>query len=238
MKNVVENLMLSVCQLKISGEEMELLKEKQNQMNICNHCYQEIKGVYYTYSGYIYCLNCFNILMQEEYNKRLNTLPPKYHNIIDKYDAESKAKLLKNKSLYIWGETGSGKSVLAVMILKLHWKENKSAKFVHYPEFIFELTHAEHAQDMIPKIDEISYCKNLVILDDFGAERLTDAVRQISYLIIERRESHYLQTIITSNFSLSEIDKLIDRRISSRIAGMCQIIEMKGDKRIKQKEGI
>jgi len=52
-------------------------------------------------------------------------------------------------------------------------------------------------------------------------------------LIINYREQNKLQTIITSNFTLDEIDKYIDRRISSRIAGMCEIIRMSGDKRLK-----
>jgi len=46
-----------------------------------------------------------------------------------------------------------------------------------------------------------------------------------------------MQTIITSNFTLDEIDMYIDRRISSRIAGMCEVVRMSGDKRLNQKGG-
>jgi DNA replication protein DnaC len=54
-------------------------------------------------------------------------------------------------------------------------------------------------------------------------------------LIINYREQNKLQTIITSNFTLDEIDMYIDRRISSRIAGMCEVVRMSGDKRLKQR---
>jgi DNA replication protein DnaC len=83
-------------------------------------------------------------------------------------------------------------------------------------------------------VDEIKKYKQLIVLDDFGAEKMTDFVRQVSYLIINYREQNKLQTIITSNFTLDEIDMYIDRRISSRIAGMCEVVRMSGDKRLKQ----
>jgi len=43
-----------------------------------------------------------------------------------------------------------------------------------------------------------------------------------------------LPTIITSNFGLNEIDEMIDSRISSRISGMCEVLQIKGkDRRLK-----
>ncbi len=183
---------------------------------------------------YVLCPNCTERYLHKRLERRLQLLPKKYHDLIDLYGAGKQAIELKDLSLYLWGETGSGKSVLAVMILIQHWLLNKPAKLIHYPEFIYRLTHTESQSENLKFIDEISFYKDLIVLDDFGAEKLTDAVRQISYLLIERRDAYMLPTIITSNFSLGEIDSTIDRRISSRIAGMCKVIEMTGDKRLKK----
>ena len=71
-------------------------------------------------------------------------------------------------------------------------------------------------------------------IDDIGAEKLTEFVRQITYYILNEREQRELPTLITSNFSLMEIDEMIDSRISSRIAGMCEVIKLSGkDRRLK-----
>ena len=63
---------------------------------------------------------------------------------------------------------------------------------------------------------------------------MTDFVKQIIYFIINEREQRCLTTIITSNFSLAQLDEHIDSRISSRIAGMCKVIQLSGrDRRLK-----
>ena len=75
----------------------------------------------------------------------------------------------------------------------------------------------------------------ILFLDDLGAEKLTDFVRQITYFILNEREQNELTTVITSNFSLKQLDEQIDQRISSRIAGMCEILKFTGDdRRIKK----
>lgn len=166
----------------------------------------------------------------EKYQEKVLELPKKFRFLKDKYGFNERAIKLKDKSLFLFGETGSGKTVLSTLILKEMWKNNKNGYFISYPELIFEMqTDYDNSKE---KLEEVKNY-NCVVLDDFGAEKLTDFVRQISYLIINYREQNDLQTIITSNFTLDEIDKSIDRRISSRICGMCDVIEMKHDKRVK-----
>jgi len=78
---------------------------------------------------------------------------------------------------------------------------------------------------------------DVLFLDDLGAEKMTDFVRQSLYAIINYREQHELPTIITSNYNLSNISGKIDDRIASRIAGMCEVIEIKGnDRRLSGKK--
>jgi DNA replication protein DnaC len=157
-------------------------------------------------------------------------LPLIYRDAVDKYNVMEKLDI--NKSYFFYGDTGAGKTFTAVEILKKRWKNGQSGLFISYPELLFSIqTNYEQNAEMV---DEIKKYKQLIVLDDFGAEKMTDFVRQVSYLIINYREQNKLQTIITSNFTLDEIDMYIDRRISSRIAGMCEVVRMSGDKRLKQ----
>lgn len=170
------------------------------------------------------CLDCY-------YKKENSKLPLIYRDVEDKYNFKEYIENL-NESLFLYGDSGSGKTFLSAMILKMIWKESGSGKFISYPEFIYSIqTDYENNAGTVDDIKKYQYC---LVIDDFGAEKMTDFVRQISYLIINYREQNKLQTIITSNFTLDEIDKFVDRRVSSRIGGMCKIIKMTGDKRIKK----
>ena len=154
------------------------------------------------------------------------------------YDIDSDMKnidSIMDKSLFITGKAGVGKSVLMATLCKKHMRLEHSVWWISYPKFIMELQRMfkndenpyQYAQNVVEE-------RGILAIDDLGAEKITDFVRQITYYIINEREQNMKRTIITSNFSLKEIDEMIDPRISSRIAGMCDIIDLKGkDRRIK-----
>jgi DNA replication protein DnaC len=79
-----------------------------------------------------------------------------------------------------------------------------------------------------------TYSKVKVLyLDDLGVEKVSDWALQTIYLIIDRRYSEMLRTIISSNLNLDQLADRLDDRIASRIAGMCEVIKMEGkDRRI------
>jgi hypothetical protein len=73
-----------------------------------------------------------------------------------------------------------------------------------------------------------------LILDDIGTEKPSEWAQQNIFLIIDRRYETLRQTIFTSNLSLDELSERLGDRITSRIAEMCKVIELKGkDRRIK-----
>jgi len=166
-----------------------------------------------------------------EYKLKLIKLPLIYREIEDKYNMQSQIKDIE-ESLYLFGDAGSGKTFLATMILKKRWENRLVGMFLSYPEFIFSIQ--TDYENKVELVDDYKTFKGCLVIDDFGAEKMTDFVRQVSYLIINYREQNRLQTVITSNFTLDEIDMYIDRRISSRIAGMCRVVKMSGDKRINK----
>ena len=156
-------------------------------------------------------------------------IPEKYLEIetdrnIDRY--------MEDKGLYVWGKAGVGKTVLACSIAKEFIKAGWPVEYISSPKFIMQL------QDLYRNTNESAYSKleyvsniPLLIVDDIGAEKLTDFVKQSFYFIINEREQWERNTIITSNYSLDDLDMYIDSRISSRIAGACEVVELTGKDR-------
>jgi len=157
----------------------------------------------------------------------------KYQNI--EYDNKDFVKSFFNKSVFLTGKTGVGKTTLMASLAKLYFINFKNVMWISYPAFIMELQSAfkKDGESPFDMAVEVARFSGVLAIDDIGAEKLTDFVRQITYFILNEREQRMLPIIITSNFSLQQIDEMIDPRISSRIAGMCEVIKLTGkDRRI------
>ena len=74
-----------------------------------------------------------------------------------------------------------------------------------------------------------------ICFDDLGAEKLTEAKRENLYYIIDSRYREMLPTIITSNFTISEISD-VEPRIASRLAEMGKILQFNGKDYRKQND--
>ena len=152
------------------------------------------------------------------------------------------AKLDLNKGYYFHGQVGTGKTDMAVSLLKnivlnaepvleyerLRLPENLGL-FVSVPVMLLNIRSAFKSEttdesDLIKK-----YVKpEVLVMDDLGTEKITDWVMQTLYVLINSRYEEEKQTIITSNYSLEDIRKNLNDKITSRITAMTEIIELKG----------
>lgn len=186
----------------------------------------------------VFCSDeCREVYTERTYQKRLAVIPPKFKKI--DCDKLGVVKQGIEQSLFITGATGVGKTVLVAGIVKEILKdEGRKVKWVSYPGFIMELQSLFKRDDDVTPFDrakEAASFLGTLVIDDIGAEKITAFVQQITYYVINHREQEMLHTLITSNFSLQQIDEQIDTRISSRIAGMCKVIKLTGkDRRLSK----
>jgi len=141
--------------------------------------------------------------------------------------------LTDKRGIFIDGNTGTGKTHLAVACL--HWlipQTNVSYRFLPTSELMLELK-ASFSRDGEKGVLDHHRKPTVLVLDDIGAEKVSDWSRQMFYTLIDRRYRDMSITIITSNLSLAKISELIDDRISSRIPEMCEVVHLTGpDKRV------
>jgi DNA replication protein DnaC len=70
--------------------------------------------------------------------------------------------------------------------------------------------------------------KHLVVLDDLGAERVTDWVQEQLYKLINERYERMLPTVVTSNCSLQELEYRLGGPVVDRLAEMCDVVPVTG----------
>ncbi|HQQ75746.1 MAG TPA: ATP-binding protein [Thermoanaerobaculia bacterium] len=102
--------------------------------------------------------------------------------------------------------------------------------FVSIPELLHRLRAAvgdPAAQDY--ELDLVLAAKHLV-LDDLGAEKVTDWTRDRIYLIVNYRESRRLPTIVTTNLNVAGI-RAFDERIASRLLALAPVQTLTGSDR-------
>lgn len=140
------------------------------------------------------------------------------------------------KGIYIHGEIGSGKSHIAWAIKKQ--VTGPRVVFWNVPDLMQEIRNDmdRTAYDKMrpeEKLTENS-TRFLLILDDIGAEKATEFVAEKLYRIINHRYNEMIPTVFTSNLTLGELAEQIGERCASRIAEMCEIINLTGgDRRLK-----
>lgn len=151
-------------------------------------------------------------------------------------------KVEAGEGLYIWGKsTGNGKTSWACKVMSHYFRKiafdtglENEGLYIFLPTFLEDLRDNYDSKD--PDFEQVlsmvRECK-LLIIDDIGAERVTEWVRERMVSIINTRVSNDLATIYTSNLSPEELKAELGDRISSRVLGASQVIEITGgDRRV------
>jgi DNA replication protein DnaC len=174
---------------------------------------------------------------EEEWNKikhrYLNKFPLRVQNDLQKLKLKSVKR--PQESMFIYGEVCTGKTIFAAQIMLEELKhvylkgmigKHNSTIFVSFPEMLAEI---KSSYGGAIKTDDImgKYLKaHLLVLDDFLSSRPTDWVLEILYYLINYRYENMALTVITSNYSLHELENILqEQRITSRISRSYNIIE-------------
>lgn len=143
------------------------------------------------------------------------------------------------KGIYIHGDCGTGKTHIAYALAKEAEEVLKlNVRFYNILDLMRHLKKDFSEENKYLSEENTNFGKllafsGLLILDDFGTEKLTEWVEESLYLIINKRYENVYPIIFTSNLSPEKMVSKFGDRIVSRIIGSCDIVELKGtDRRI------
>ena len=161
-------------------------------------------------------------------------IPKRYHAAeIGSIPKSIREKLtgLKDRGLYIWGGCGTGKTYVSYAIFKEGRTKGINVMIKNFPAFLNQIKGKDNIND---EVRDLANYQGVLILDDIGAEKMTEWVGETIYLIVNGRYENCLPTIFTSNLSLEKLEEVAGDRIPSRISEMCHIEKLDGkDKRLK-----
>jgi len=177
------------------------------------------------------------LLLPTYFGPECLAIPAKFHNARLK---DYRATFPTDIGLFIYGPAGTGKTHLAVSLLvndicniPMSRNFNEVVAFTSMINLLsrirqtFSKSSFESERDIVEAYQQV---ENLY-LDDIGVEQATDWALTLVYQIIDYRWANEKRTVFTSNFDLPALAEKLDTRISSRIGGMCEVIELSGKDR-------
>lgn len=132
-------------------------------------------------------------------------------------------------SLLLMGDAGLGKTFLASAIGNHAVASKRTVVYFTFSEFIDLLRlrkfeeEAEYQEGLQRLLDA-----DLIILDDMGAEKVTDFVGQELFNLINHRINRQLPMVVSTNLTPPEIEESYGQRIYSRLVHGFETIGLRG----------
>ena len=135
------------------------------------------------------------------------------------------------QNLFIYGTVGTGKSFLSICIADALLKRGHSVIYfssIGLFELISENTFDYRNKQNLRSIYEDLFECELLIIDDLGTEMTTAFVASELFSCLNEREGRKKSTIITTNYSLEQLQNNYSDRIFSRVTSNFKLIKLSG----------
>jgi DNA replication protein DnaC len=146
--------------------------------------------------------------------------------------------LENGRGLWLFGDVGTGKTSLAMLVSKAALEAGRSVAIYSMPRLLADIkeTYEDRSESSYMQLFDRLVGVDLLHIDDLGAEKRTEWVLEQVYSIINERWQEQRSVVVTTN--LIDIDELrgqIGPRTVSRLHEMCELIPIMGrDRRMQQ----
>jgi DNA replication protein DnaC len=143
-------------------------------------------------------------------------------------------QLAAGRGLWLFGDTGTGKTTLGMLISKAALEAGKTVAIYSLPKLLARIRRtydSEPGGDSYLSFFERLVSVDLLHIDDLGAEKRSDWVLEQLYALVNERYESQRSMLITTNLGHMELEEQIGARTVSRLAQICEEVEVRGQDR-------
>lgn len=146
--------------------------------------------------------------------------------------ARVEAAMHDGESILLSGRSGTGKTYLAVALLRAALEAGRDGRFVVVPDLLDRIRRAygdagPGADEVVEAVERVDF----LVLDDLGTEQATPWALEKLYQIVNARILNLRQMVITTNLDGPTLTRQLGQRIASRLAGACVRLQTSGPDR-------
>jgi DNA replication protein DnaC len=152
---------------------------------------------------------------------------------VRRFVADIDANLDAGRGLCFFGDVGTGKTTLAMLVSRHALEAGRSVAIYSLPRLLSEIrtTFAEDAERSHVELLDRLASVDLLHVDDLGAENTTPWVLEELYAIINTRYEEQRSVMVTTNLERDRLREQIGERTVSRLAEMCLDVPLFGHDR-------
>lgn len=143
-------------------------------------------------------------------------------------------RLGAGRGLWLFGDTGTGKTTLAMLVSKAALEAGHSVAIYSLPKLLARIRRTYDGDpggdSYLPFFERLTSV-DLLHIDDLGAEKRSDWVLEQLYALINERYETQRSVLITTNLPHEELEEQIGSRTVSRLNQICDEVPLFGDDR-------
>jgi DNA replication protein DnaC len=145
---------------------------------------------------------------------------------------ELDSNLAQGQGLWLFGDTGTGKTTLAMLVSKAALEAGRTVAIYSLPKLLARIRRtydSEPGGDSYLSFFERLTSVDLLHIDDLGAEKRSDWVLEQLYALINERYESRRSMIITTNLEHEALEEQIGPRTVSRLSEICEEVDVFGE---------